>query len=73
MENDFKMPPAEDIIKRSEEFQAEAEAVLKESGIATVWRDAGCRVEIVGSMRMRLMANHRDIDLHCLFPGCHRS
>lgn len=68
MENDFKMPRAEDIIKRSEEFQAEAEAVLEEAGIATVWRDAGCRVEIVGSMRMRLMANHRDIDLHVYSP-----
>lgn len=73
MENDFKMPREEDIIKRSEEFQAEAEAVLEEAGIATVWRDAGCRVEIVGSMRMRLMANHRDIDLHVYSPGCHRS
>ena len=38
--------------------------VLDESHIADVWRDAGCRVNLVGSLRMGLLASHRDIDLH---------
>lgn len=43
--------------------------VLKESGIVEVWERAGCRVNIVGSLRMDLMASHRDIDLHVYSRG----
>lgn len=46
-----------------------AEKVLKESGIAEVWEMAGCRVNIVGSLRMGLIASHRDIDLHVYSGG----
>ncbi|MBD5225415.1 MAG: phosphoglycerate mutase family protein [Bacteroidales bacterium] len=38
--------------------------VLKSSGIEEIWREAGCRVNLVGSLRMGLLAAHRDIDLH---------
>lgn len=38
--------------------------VLDGSRIAEIWKRAGCRVNIVGSLRMGLMAKHRDIDLH---------
>lgn len=48
----------------SEANSLRAARVLEASGIATVWREAGCRVNIVGSLRMGLMAAHRDIDLH---------
>lgn len=48
---------------------AEAHRVLDESGIAEAWRAAGCRVNLVGSMRMGLMAAHRDIDLHVYSSG----
>ncbi|MDE6361024.1 MAG: phosphoglycerate mutase family protein [Muribaculaceae bacterium] len=75
MNNDSEMavgsPEAlkcQDAVKLSEEFQAKAGKVLEESGIGEVWKEAGCRVEIVGSMRMRLMASHRDIDLHVYSP-----
>ncbi|MDE5797053.1 MAG: phosphoglycerate mutase family protein, partial [Muribaculaceae bacterium] len=44
--------------------QEEAHKVLATSGIAQVWKDAGCRVNIIGSLRMGLLAAHRDIDLH---------
>ncbi|MDE6668231.1 MAG: phosphoglycerate mutase family protein [Muribaculaceae bacterium] len=44
--------------------QEEAHKVLATSGIAQVWKDAGCRVNLVGSLRMGLLATHRDIDLH---------
>lgn len=38
--------------------------VLKESCIADIWKAASCRVNLVGSLRMGLLASHRDIDLH---------
>lgn len=49
--------------------QEKARKVLKDSGIAEIWREAGCRVNIVGSLRMGLLASHRDIDLHVYSKG----
>lgn len=49
--------------------QQEARRVLAESGIAEVWEKAGCRVNLVGSLRMGLLAAHRDIDLHVYSSG----
>jgi len=43
--------------------------VLKESGIAEIWKAAGCSVNLVGSLRMGLLASHRDIDLHVYSSG----
>ncbi len=41
-----------------------AKKVLEQSGIIKIWKDAGCRVNLVGSLRIGLLASHRDIDLH---------
>lgn len=49
--------------------QENARKVLKDSGIAEIWREAGCRVNIVGSLRMGLLASHRDVDLHVYSKG----
>lgn len=38
--------------------------VKQESGVIKIWEDAGCRVNLIGSLRMDLMARNRDIDLH---------
>lgn len=38
--------------------------VLAESGIGEVWRSNGCRVNVIGSVAMGLLASHNDIDLH---------
>lgn len=46
-----------------------AEEVLDASGIAGIWCAAGCRVNLVGSLRMGLLAAHRDIDLHVYSRG----
>ena len=54
---------------QSEQFRLRAEEVLEQSALADIWRQAGCRVNIVGSMRMNLMALHRDIDLHVYSQG----
>ncbi|MDE5869986.1 MAG: phosphoglycerate mutase family protein [Muribaculaceae bacterium] len=44
--------------------QEKAKIVLKSSGIAEIWEQYGCRVNLIGSLRMGLLASHRDIDLH---------
>ena len=53
-----------DVIERSLRCQQRARQVLEKSGIAEVWRSSDCRVSLVGSLRMGLLASHRDIDLH---------
>ena len=49
--------------------QERARGVLVGSGIADVWERNGCRVNLVGSLRMGLLASHRDIDLHVYSKG----
>ncbi len=49
--------------------QNRAREVLEESGIAEIWKAAGCRVNLIGSLRMGLLASHRDIDLHVYSSG----
>lgn len=57
-------------MKRQEIFdlalamQQRATKVLEKSGIAEIWKRNGCKVNLVGSLRMGLLASHRDIDLH---------
>ncbi len=46
-----------------------AHEVLETSTIKEVWEDAGAEVRLVGSLRMGLMAKHRDIDLHVYSSG----
>ncbi len=49
--------------------QEKASQVLAESRIAETWRDGGCLVNLVGSLRMGLLMKHRDIDLHVYSSG----
>lgn len=49
--------------------QKKARDVLNESGIVDIWKTSGCRVNIIGSLRMGLLASHRDIDLHVYSSG----
>lgn len=58
-----------EVEKLAEANRERAAAVLAESGVADVWREAGCRVSLVGSLRMGLLAAHRDIDLHVYSSG----
>lgn len=44
--------------------QKRAIEVLKASGIAEIWKQSGCRVNIVGSLRNGLLISHNDIDMH---------
>lgn len=58
-----------EILSRAAAAEAAARRVLAESEIARVWEQAGCRVNLVGSLRMGLLAAHRDIDLHVYSSG----
>lgn len=49
--------------------QQRAKDVLRQSGIEEIWQRNGCRVNLVGSLRMGLLASHRDIDLHVYSRG----
>ena len=49
--------------------QEKALKVLDASGIAKIWEHHGCRVNLIGSLRMGLLASHRDIDLHVYSKG----
>lgn len=46
-----------------------AKEVLDASGVKLLWELAGTEVRLVGSLRMDLMAKHRDIDLHVYSSG----
>ena len=54
----------EEIFKLSLANQERAKRVLMSSDIANVWEQNGCRVNLIGSLRMGLLASHKDIDLH---------
>lgn len=55
--------------EQSELAAKRAYEVLKDSGVADVWEKAGADVRLVGSLRMGLLAKHRDIDLHVYSRG----
>ena len=68
MSNSIKMNQQE-ILDLASANQEEAKKVLEKSGIAKVWEQNGCRVNLVGSLRMGLLASHKDIDLHVYSKG----
>lgn len=49
--------------------QERAYEIIKLSGIPQIWKQAGCRVNLIGSLKTGLLANHRDIDLHVYSSG----
>ncbi|MDE6396429.1 MAG: phosphoglycerate mutase family protein [Muribaculaceae bacterium] len=49
--------------------QKKAYRVLNDSGIVEIWENAGCKVNLIGSLKMELLAAHRDIDLHVYSSG----
>ncbi len=55
--------------KQSEIATRRAYEILKDSGVALVWENAGADVRLVGSLKMNLLAKHRDIDLHVYSDG----
>lgn len=56
-------------LEKSEKAAKRAHEVLEASGVKSIWENAGADVRLVGSLRMGLIAKHRDIDLHVYSSG----
>lgn len=56
-------------IEQSEIASRRAYEVLKDSGVVPIWECAKAEVRLVGSLKMGLLAKHRDIDLHVYSKG----
>ena len=54
----------EELLERSARQARTARQILERTGILRAWHSIGAEVRPVGSLRMGLMAKHRDIDLH---------
>lgn len=55
--------------EKSQKAAKRAKEVLVASGVEQIWEQAGAEVRLVGSLRMGLLAKHRDIDLHVYSSG----
>lgn len=55
--------------EKSQEASKRAIEVLEKSGVKQIWEQTGAEVRLVGSLRMGLIAKHRDIDLHVYSSG----
>lgn len=51
-------------IKQSEKQQQKALKIIDALNIVNVWENIGARVNQVGSVKLGLLAKHRDIDFH---------
>lgn len=56
-------------LEQTEKATKRAYEVLEASGVISIWENAGAEVRLVGSLRMGLLAKHRDIDLHVYSCG----
>ncbi len=45
-----------------------AHTIIQELQIEEIWRSVGAEPRLVGSLRMELLVNHRDIDFHIYSP-----
>lgn len=51
------------------ENQRRAHEILSESKIVEIWQKNSCKVNLVGSLAMKLLVKHLDIDLHVYSSG----
>lgn len=49
--------------------QLRAHEILSESKIIELWQTNGCKVNLIGSLAMKLLVKHLDIDLHVYSSG----
>lgn len=57
------------LFEKSDAMAVKAHRVIEESGIVNIWHKHGAKVNIIGSLAMGLIINHRDIDLHVYTCG----
>ena len=54
----------EDYIKKSQENQKRAWEVVRKSRLVPLWESIGAKVNLVGSLKIGVLAKHLDIDFH---------
>lgn len=52
------------IISKAESMQKKAWGVIEDSSIIEIWSSIGATINLVGSLKMGLLINNRDIDFH---------
>ena len=58
----------DEILERAHRDQSRAWEMIHELDLLGIWQRAGFRVNLVGSLKMGLLAKHRDIDFHVYSP-----
>ncbi len=54
----------QDILKLAEQNIADANEIIKQSGVIQAWESVGATVNLVGSLRNGMFMKSRDIDMH---------
>lgn len=57
-----------DILELANRQQAKAWDVIHKSRVMEAWEDIGAAVNLVGSLKIGVLAKHRDIDFHIYTP-----
>ncbi len=57
-----------DILKQAEMQQEKAWNVIRKSKVIETWEQIGATVNLVGSLKIGVLAKHRDIDFHIYTP-----
>lgn len=52
------------ILEIAESMQKNAWEIIKDTNIIEIWSSIGATINLVGSLKMGLLINHRDIDFH---------
>ena len=47
-----------------ESMQKKAWEIINETNVIEIWSSIGATINLVGSLKMGLLINHRDIDFH---------
>lgn len=57
-----------DYLQQSAAAEKQAREIIAASNIINIWEAAGARVNIIGSLKIGVLAKHRDIDFHIYTP-----
>lgn len=57
-----------DVLVQAEENQRRAWQIIRDSKVIECWQEIGAEVHLIGSLKMGVLAKHRDIDFHIYTP-----
>ncbi len=52
------------LFEKSKQLREQAEQIIADTNVVDIWHGIGAEINLVGSIAMDLMMNHRDIDYH---------